>query len=267
MKIDYQETTSDLATRIDIHNKFGGRNIDEWMLSLLNLQPGSKILDVGCGAGKQCLSYFHTLNGKADITGGDVSPDLLAQARLESAKAKAPISFVDLDFNQPFQFSSDQFDLVSCCFAIYYALDVPFTIGEMHRVLKPGGRLFTTGPLPENKQLFYEVIQEATDGRPIPPMPGSSRYKSQFLPIIEGLFNKVEVHVFENPLTFEAAEPFLAYTRASLSEDRRLWKDLFDGPDAFEQVVGKISTEAARRLEQDGQLVMTKVVGGFIATK
>ena len=267
MKIDYQETTSDLATRIDIHNKFGGRNIDEWMLSLLNLQPGSKILDVGCGAGKQCLSYFHTLNGIADITGGDVSLDLLAQARAESAKVKAPISFVDLDFNQPFQFTSDQFDLVSCCFAIYYALDVPFTIGEMHRVLKPGGRLFTTGPLPENKQLFYEVIQEATDGRPIPPMPGSSRYKSQFLPIIEGLFNKVEVHVFENPLTFEAAEPFLAYTRASLSEDRKLWSSFFKSKDEFEEIMEKIGQVAQRRLDRDGKLVMTKVVGGFLATK
>jgi hypothetical protein len=77
----------------------------------------------------------------------------------------------------------------------------------------------------------------------------------------------VEVHIFENPLVFDSVEPFLAYTRASLSEDRRLWKDLFDGPDSFEQVMGQISSEAARRLEQDGQLVMTKVVGGFIATK
>ena len=48
----------------------------------------------------------------------------------------------------------------------------------MHRVLKPGGRLFTSGPMPENKQLFYDVIKEAT-GETIPPMPGSSRYSTQ----------------------------------------------------------------------------------------
>jgi ubiquinone/menaquinone biosynthesis C-methylase UbiE len=267
MKIDYKETTSDLATRIDIHNKFGGRNIDEWMLGLLNLQPGFEILDVGCGAGKQCLSYFRTLNGQAQITGGDVSPDLLAQARTEALKINAPIRFVDLNFNEQFQFSSNQFDLVSCCFAIYYALDVPFTIGEMHRVLKPGGRLFTTGPLPENKQLFYDVILEATNNRPIPPMPGSSRYKSLFLPIIQGLFSKVEVHVFENPLTFETVDPFVAYTRASLSEDRKLWSTYFHDKDEFEEIMDKIGKAAQRRLDKDGKLVMTKVVGGFLATK
>jgi len=267
MKIDYQETTSDLATRIDIHNKFGGKNIDEWMLSILDLKPGAKILDVGCGAGKQCLSYFHTLHGQAEITGGDVSEELLAQARTDSSRVNAPINFVHLNFNQPFDFSSDQFDLTSCCFAIYYAENVPFTIGEMHRVLKPGGRLFTTGPMPENKQLFYDIISEATDNRPIPPMPGSSRYKSQFLPIIQGLFSKVEVHIFENPLTFETVDPFVAYTRASLSEDRKLWSSFFKGKDEFEKVMEKIAISAQRRLESDGKLVMTKVVGGFLATK
>ena len=73
MKINYQETTNDLATRIDIHTKFGGRDIDTWMLDLIQLQPGMKILDVGCGAGKQCFSYHKHLKGNADITGGDVS--------------------------------------------------------------------------------------------------------------------------------------------------------------------------------------------------
>jgi len=73
MKINYQETTSDLLKRINIHDQFGGRNIDEWMLELLQLKPGMKILDAACGAGKQCISFYNALNGDCDITGGDVS--------------------------------------------------------------------------------------------------------------------------------------------------------------------------------------------------
>ncbi len=266
MKINYKETTSDLQTRIDIHNQFGGRNIDQWMLDLLQLKQGSRILDVGCGSGKQCFSFFKELGGDCDITGGDVSTELLAQARQANVQTGNRIAFIDLNFNERFPLDDNAFDLVSCCFAIYYAENVPFTIGEMHRVLKPGGRLFTTGPMPENKRLFYEIIHEATQ-KPIPPMPGSSRFSTEFLSVIREKFASVELHIFENPLTFPAVQPFVDYTRASLSEDRKLWSTFFDDKDDFERIMGRITEAAKRRLDKDGSLVMTKVVGGILATK
>lgn len=266
MKIEYQETTNDLLARIDIHKKYGSHDIDQWMLHLLNPQKGSRILDVGCGAGKQCFLFYKALEGDADITGGDVNAELLEKARQENAKIGNRIKLIDLNFNQRFPVDDDQYDLLTSCFAIYYSEDIPFTISEMHRVIKPGGRLFTTGPMPENKRLFYDVIFEATQ-QPIPPMPGSSRYSSQILKAIQQQFLQVEVHIFENPLIFEDVEPFLAYTRASLSEDRRLWRTLFENAGGFEHVMQQINTVATRRIAQEGKLAMTKVVGGFIATK
>jgi len=136
----------------------------------------------------------------------------------------------------------------------------------MERVLKSGGRLFTSGPMPENKKMFYDIIREATN-KTIPPMPGSSRYGSEILSSIKRRFPKVEVHIFENPLTFDAVEPFLSYTRASISEDRKLWNGIFDSKDDFEHVMQSIEAVAKKWLARDGKLVMTKVVGGFIATK
>lgn len=266
MTIEYQETPNDLLARIDIHKKYGSRDIDQWMLHIINPQKGAKILDVGCGAGKQCFLFYKAMEGEADITGGDVNPELLQKAREENAKIGNRIRFIDLDFNQRFPLEDDQYDLISSCFAIYYADDIHFTISEMHRVLKPGGRLFTTGPMPENKRLFYDIIYEATQ-KPIPPMPGSSRYSSQIYKAIQDKFSSVELHIFENPLIFNEVEPFLAYTQASLSEDRKLWRNLFEDAGGFEQVMEAIKEVAARRLARDGKLVMTKVVGGLYATK
>ncbi len=266
MKINYQETTNDLQTRIDIHNQYGGRDIDQWMLSTVQPTQGTKILDVACGSGKQCLSFYQFLEGQTEITGGDVNPDLLNQARQNAAARNLPINFIDLNFNQRFPLPDSTFDLVSCCFAIYYAEDIPFTIREMHRVLKPGGRLFTTGPMPNNKQMFYDIIREATQ-KAIPPMPGSSRYASSILGSMQQTFSSVELHTFENPLTFSAVEPFIAYTRASLAEDRKLWTSLFQGKEEYEQLIAQIASVAAHCLARDGKLVMIKVVGGFIATR
>ncbi len=266
MKIDYRETTSDLLKRINIHEAYGARDIDAWMMDLLTPQADDKILDVACGAGKQCKLYYEYTKGKAEIIGGDVNEELLAKARSISQEMDNAFTLLPLDFDKRFPFDDEEFDLESCCFAIYYAADIPATIKEMHRVLKPGGRLFTSGPLPANKRLFYDIIQEAT-GAKIPPMPGSSRYESEILSAMKATFTRVDVHVFENPLTFPQVEPFIAYVRASLSEDRKLWSDLFSGTEEFEEVIKQISAAAQKRLEKDGNLVMTKVVGGFVGTK
>jgi ubiquinone/menaquinone biosynthesis C-methylase UbiE len=266
MKIDYQETTDDLITRINIHDAYGARDIDKWMLEVLPLKQDMVILDIGCGAGKQCFSYLAHLSGKADITGGDVSEELLSRAKEENKKLGNRVHFQGLDFNGEFPFPDDKFDLVSCSFAIYYAENIPFTIKEMHRVIKPGGHLFTTGPMPENKQLFYDIIREAT-GKEIPPMPGSSRYGSEILDAVKAEFSSVDVLIFENPLTFPSVEPFLAYTRASLSEDRLLWNAFFQSKEDFEKIMGDIRKVSEDRFMKDGQLVMTKVVGGILAEK
>lgn len=266
MKIDYQEPSKDLLMRIDIHEKYGSANIDVWTNDLLQPQAGMSILDVGCGAGKLCFLFNEYTKGGAKITGGDFSEELLEKAREKNLKAGAGIDFQFLDFNQPFNFPDGSFDLCTSAFAIYYASDLDFTFREAHRVLKPGGRLFVSGPLPENKQMFYDIIKEATNAV-IPPMPGSSRFKGDIFNTINGIFAKTELHKFENHLTFPDVAPFIDYVRASLGEDRKLWTSMFNGRGEYEALIEKITAVARQWFERDGKLVMTKVVGGILATK
>jgi ubiquinone/menaquinone biosynthesis C-methylase UbiE len=264
--IKYHETKKDLLTRIDIHEKYGARNIDQWTIEVLQPQAGMKILDVGCGAGKQCFLYSDSTHRLAEIIGGDVSEELLEMARARNTERADKVRFEFLDFNKRLAFGDDTFDLVSSAFAIYYAADLRSTFSEAHRVLKIGGRLFVTGPLPENKQMFYDVIKEASS-KPIPPMPGSSRFKGEIYGTIESLFAHTKLLTFENPITFPAVEPFMEYVGASLSEDRKLWTSMFDTPQQYRDLLKAIDGVARRRFERDGKLVMTKVVGGILATK
>ena len=266
MKINFQETSKDLLVRIDTHEKYGSANIDQWTNELLKPQAGMNILDVGCGAGKLSFLFNAYTQGGAKIIGGDFSEELLDKARTKNQELGTNIDFQFLDFNKPFNFPDNTFDLCTSAFAIYYASDLDFTFGEAHRVLNPGGRLFVSGPLPENKQMFYEIIKEATNA-PIPPMPGSSRFKGDIFNTIDRLFASTELHKFENHLTFPEVAPFIEYVRASLSEDRKLWTSMFSGKDEYEALIGRITDVATRWFERDGKLVMTKVVGGILATK
>jgi ubiquinone/menaquinone biosynthesis C-methylase UbiE len=266
MKINYQETVKDLLVRIDIHEKYGARSIDKWTVDVLQPQPGIRILDVGCGSGKQCFLYSDAAGGKAVVTGGDFSEELLGRARAKNAERGDRITFQFLDFNKKFEFADSTFDLVSSAFAIYYAADLPYTFSEAHRVLKPGGRLFVTGPLPENKRMFYEIIQEATR-KPIPPMPGSSRFRTEIYSTIASAFSRTDLLKFENPITFPAVEPFMEYVKASLSEDRKLWASMFSNSDEYSELIDQIAGVADRWFHRDGKLVMTKLVGGILAVK
>ena len=266
MEINYQETSRDLLTRIDIHERYGSANIDQWTTDLLKPRAGMNILDIGCGAGKLCFLFDDYTKSAAKITGGDFSEELLDKARARNNERRSQIDFQFLDFNKPFVFADDTFDLCTSAFAIYYASDLDFTFGETHRVIKPGGRLFVSGPLPENKQMFYDIIKEATNAT-IPPMPGSSRFKGDIFHTIDQIFAKTELHKFENHLTFPEVAPFIEYVRASLSEDRRLWTSMFNGKEEYEALIKSIEDVATRWFERDGKLVMTKVVGGILATK
>ncbi|RPJ29333.1 MAG: class I SAM-dependent methyltransferase [Chloroflexi bacterium] len=266
MEINYQETSKDLLTRIDIHEKYGSANIDQWTNDLLKPQAGMNILDIGCGAGKLCFLFDDYTKGAAKITGGDFSEELLNKARVRNKERGSNIDFQYLDFNKPFNFADNAFDLCTSAFAIYYASNLDFTFGEAHRVIKPGGRLFVSGPLPENKQMFYDIIKEATN-MTIPPMPGSSRFKGDIFNTIDKIFARTELHKFENHLTFPEVAPFMEYVRASLSEDRKLWTSMFNGKEEYEALIQSIEKVATRWFERDGKLVMTKVVGGILATK
>ncbi len=105
------------------------RLLERW---LSELSPAQKILDLGCGAG----SLRAQLAG-LNVTGVDVDPKELARNRSLSAACAESHSL---------PFASGSFDLVICHHSLEHVGDVPGTIREIRRVLKPEGRLFVSVP-------------------------------------------------------------------------------------------------------------------------
>jgi SAM-dependent methyltransferase len=105
------------------------RLLERW---LSELTPSHRILDLGCGGG----SLRRQLAGLR-VTGTDIDAAQLAQHRdLPSACAES--------YRLPFAAAS--FDLVICHHSLEHFHDVPATIREIRRVLKPRGRLFASVP-------------------------------------------------------------------------------------------------------------------------
>ncbi|MGA3187663.1 MAG: class I SAM-dependent methyltransferase [Bryobacteraceae bacterium] len=105
------------------------RLIERW---LEELSPSQKILDLGCGSGSLPIQL-----AGLNVAGVDV--DLKALAR----NAKLPSACAD---SHRLPFAGGIFDLVICHHSLEHFHDFPGTIREIHRVLKPGSRLFVTVP-------------------------------------------------------------------------------------------------------------------------
>ena len=109
--------------------------------SLGKINPGEKILDIGCGAGVDTILAAIMAGPKGSVVGVDIVPEMIA-------RAESNLQLMELD-NLNFQkvsgedlpFADDTFDVVISNGVINLIPDKEAAISEIMRVLKPKGRL------------------------------------------------------------------------------------------------------------------------------
>ena len=128
---------------------------------------GESVLDVGTGTGVLAISAARR---GAKVTGLDLTPELLEQARENATIAGLPdIAWREGDVEQ-LPYADASFDVVVSQFGHMFAPRPDVAVSEMRRVLKPGGRIaFATWP-PEHMvgRLFAFI------GRYAPPPPAGA---------------------------------------------------------------------------------------------
>jgi SAM-dependent methyltransferase len=142
----------------------------ERIVKLIRDSDGSRILDLGCGTGRHIV-YFSRLG--FDVYGFDASPKAIAMTQewLNNEDLKA--RFCEHQMEDLFPYENDFFDAVISVQVIHHNLmnDIRKTIGEIGRVLKPGGILFVTFPVlrpaPENEEEDWKLV-EVEEGTYIP---------------------------------------------------------------------------------------------------
>jgi len=128
-----------------IQAQFG--NIDIYLFDQIlkgRYQPGQKVLDVGCGSGRN--SYFF-LQNDFEVYGVDQSPEAIAsiQALAASAQNDYPLDRFQVSSIEGMNFKKDSFDLVICNAVLHFAKnDEHFDqmLRSIWQVLKPGGYFF-----------------------------------------------------------------------------------------------------------------------------
>lgn len=106
----------------------------------LQLKPGQRVLDLGCGRGR-VAAHMARITG-AKVTGLNIDPNQIAQAReFNERRGFADNVFVEQDFNQlPLPFDDQSFDGFYQIQAFSLCKDLRAMTREVFRVLKPGAR-------------------------------------------------------------------------------------------------------------------------------
>ena len=120
---------------------------------------GERVLDVACGTGNQALPAARM---GAHVTGIDIAPTLLAQAR-QAADAEGLDVRLDEGDCTAMPYADASFELVLSMFGCMFAADQPAAGRELVRVARPGGRIAVASWTPEGfiGRMFATVVRHA----------------------------------------------------------------------------------------------------------
>lgn len=103
----------------------------------LNLMPEMKVLDVACGNGNQSIPAART---GANVTGVDIAPNLIEQARSWAENENLKIQFDEGDAEH-LPYEDAEFDVVMTMFGAMFAPHPDLVAAELIRVCRPGGTI------------------------------------------------------------------------------------------------------------------------------
>jgi ubiquinone/menaquinone biosynthesis C-methylase UbiE len=98
-----------------------------------------RVLDVGCGTGV-FAERLRTALPQARVWGIDLVSDMLSQGKERWRRQAGQVQPVQGD-SERLPFASDTFDVVTCANSFHHYPHQDRAVVEMHRVLRPGGRL------------------------------------------------------------------------------------------------------------------------------
>jgi ubiquinone/menaquinone biosynthesis C-methylase UbiE len=121
----------------------------------MKFEAGDRVLDIACGSGDNLIEAAAQIDGDARIFALDISGVALALARKNFERVRLDTQLLRADW-RGLPFRNGSFDKVMAFMAPF-----PAVIGEIERVLRPGGKLFMVALSRDSVTSFLYRIRES----------------------------------------------------------------------------------------------------------
>ncbi len=256
------KTATNLDARIALHTRFSRNDVPwfPWVFSQLELPDGARVLELGCGPARLWRENLARVPGSWHVTLTDFSAGMLTEAEAHLKDSGKHFAFQTADA-QDLPFADASFDAVIANHMLYHVPDLPKALGEIKRVLKPGGTFFAA----TNGQRHMKELDDLS--RPLIPQgifsafveaSHATDFSLETAPeLLEPYFSDVTLHRPEGDpnLYVTEAEPVIAYILSSVSKAER----------QDEAGVAALREHVEASLRERGEICITRATGLFIA--
>ena len=196
-------TEAGLATRRDAQSRYleGTNAFDVALEAVLEARP-ERFLEVGCGMGEFAARV--AAESTAQVVATDLSPRMVELSRERGLDARV----ADV---QELPFGDGEFDCVAANWMLYHVPELERALGELRRVLRPGGTLVATTIGAEHMADVWELVRFGT------PLREFSRETGEEL--LRRRFRKVARHDVDAVLVFPDEAAVHAYVESTFFAD------------------------------------------------
>lgn len=220
-------SSQNLDARIALHDRFSTNSYDwmRWVFDhMLDAAPDSRVLEIGCGSGQLWKNNLDRIPSTWAVTLSDASAGMIetTQQALAGSAFAAQVQFRQFNADA-LPFDAASFDLVIANHMLYHVPSVDRTLGELRRVLRPGGRIFAATNGPDHMRELDELLIGFDPALKLQSVTQTFRLDNGAAQL-QPHFTQVQLHRYHSDLMVTEVAPLLAYaysmTKTNIAPER-----------------------------------------------
>lgn len=212
LKNQYQNA-SNISTRINLHSLYSQNKQGwfPWIFEQCNLEPGMRILEIGCGDGTLWTESISKIPEDIQITLSDISDGMLRDARRSIGPNDSRFTFSAFDC-QNIPYAEESFDLVIANHVLFYCDNVFQVCREVRRVLKPDGQFICSTYGKAHMEEVRKMVQGFDDRIVLSANKLYEKFgKENGEAILQPYFDEIKWTSYEDSLLVPEPEPLISY--------------------------------------------------------